>query len=89
MPGYADVAMVFPKYLYPCRIHLGGREEIAVTAVSRFFGKRTKVPREEPHVHTSVTDGRKYIEPEEFIQLEKVREQMDELDKIFERSQER
>jgi hypothetical protein len=60
-----------------------------VTVVNRLFGKRTKVPQEEPHVHTSVTDGRKYIDPEEFIRLKKVRRQMDELDKIFERNRER
>ena len=60
-----------------------------MTAVNRLFGKRSKTPREEPHVRTSVSDGRKYIEPDEFIRLKKVQEQMRELDEVFRRSQER
>jgi hypothetical protein len=43
---------------------------------------RTKAPWEKPYVHTDERDGGKYIDPDEYLNLEPVREQRRKLSRI-------
>ena len=55
----------------------------AAVGIARIFGRRkAKAPWDEPYVHTSKNDGGKYIIPDEYMQLEKVRRQVNRLPDI-------
>ena len=51
--------------------------------IARIFGRRkAKAPWDEPYVHTSKTDGGKYIDADEYLNLERVRDQRSKLSRI-------
>jgi len=43
---------------------------------------RTKAPWEKPYVHTDKQDGGKYIDPDEYMNLKRVKEQRSKLSRI-------
>lgn len=44
--------------------------------------ERTRAPWEKPYVHTSEQDGGKYIDPDEYLNLKKVKDQRSKLSRI-------
>ncbi len=48
----------------------------------RLFGY-AEVEKEPDYIHTNPHDGRKYIDPDEFIKLPHVQEQMDQMEELL------
>jgi hypothetical protein len=51
-------------------------------SILRLFGKETKDSTKDSHVRTSVRDGRKYVDPNDLLRLEKVQQQIKKLQNI-------
>jgi len=50
--------------------------------MGRWRNGRTKAPWEKPYVHTDERDGGKYIDPDEYMNLKRVKEQRSKLSRI-------